>query len=74
MRTPLSIAREARSITSAEVARSIGCDKSHYGRVEKGEVKPSPELAAKIAAFFGHVVTEMQILYPERYVTQNEAA
>lgn len=50
-------------------------DVSHYGRIERGLVGASPELAAKLAAFYrehGIRLTEMQILYPERYMRRRE--
>jgi transcriptional regulator with XRE-family HTH domain len=56
-------------MSKVEVARAVGCDKSHYGNVENGLATPSAALAEKIAQFFGGEITEQQIIYPLRYVT-----
>ena len=69
MKTPLKKTREAKALSTYAVAEAVSTAQSHYSRVENGETGASPELAAKLAAFFGHAVTEMQILYPERYET-----
>ena len=68
MGTPLAKVREKRLIPQIQVARHVGIDKGHYSNIESGKATPSAAVAARIAAFFGHEVTEIQILYPERYV------
>ncbi len=70
MQTPLKAARERAKVTTYEVSRGVGMAQSHYSRVENGEAGASPEVAARLASFFGHAVTEMQILYPERYASE----
>jgi transcriptional regulator with XRE-family HTH domain len=65
----LLLARRRRNLTQMEVAAACGLTQSFYGKIETREASPSPETAEKIARFFGHEVTEMQLLYPERYET-----
>lgn len=36
-------------------------------RVENGKRRPSPELANRLAKYFGNAVTRDQILFPEDY-------
>ena len=60
-------ARKRRRLTQEEVAAGCGLTQSYYGKLELRQASPSPETAAKIATFFGHEITEMQLLYPERY-------
>ena len=60
-------ARNRRKLTQAEVATACGVTQSFYAKLEQREASPSTETAAKLAAFFGHEITEMQLLYPERY-------
>lgn len=66
-RTPLRIEREKREWTTVSVAQAVEIDQSYYSKIELGKIKPSPEIAAKIARHFGNTVTEIQILYPERF-------
>lgn len=70
MTTPLARVREKKELSKVDVARAVGCDKSHYGNVEAGKATPSAELAEKIASFFGNEISEQQIIYPMRYATE----
>ena len=72
--TPLRIERKRRGLLALEVAQSLKIDQSYYSKIELGKLAPSPEVAEKIALHFGHAVTEMQILYPERYPVQTGEA
>ena len=43
---------------------------SHAGnisRLENGKQRASPDLAERLAKHFGYAITEIQILYPERF-------
>jgi transcriptional regulator with XRE-family HTH domain len=71
MMTPLRKARLAQKKTLVEVAANL-CDAGGLSRIERGEQSCTPELAAKLAQRLGHAVTEMQILYPERYMTDED--
>ena len=59
--------RVGRKVTQGQVAVAVGVTQSYYSKVEKESVIPSPEIAAQIALFFGHEITEMQLLFPSRY-------
>lgn len=67
MKTPLRIERERRGWSSLKVARELTINQSYFSKIELAKVKPRPEIAERIALHFGHAVTELQILYPERY-------
>lgn len=69
MRTPLRLARERREMTIAQVSSATGLDPSNLSRIERGYQTPSKNVAEKLAQFFCHEVTEIQILYPERYTS-----
>jgi transcriptional regulator with XRE-family HTH domain len=71
--TPLRKERERRNMSATEVAKAVGINQSYYSKIERG-FKPAPDIAEKLALFFGHTVTELQILYPERYMLSGEAA
>ena len=69
--TPLAQARAHRGLTQRGVAAAVFVDPGHYCRVEGAKTPASPELAARLAFYFDHVVTEMEILYPERYIQRD---
>jgi transcriptional regulator with XRE-family HTH domain len=70
--TPLRMIREQRGVTLAQVSIATGIDVGKLSRLERGKVSASPEDAAKLAHYFGHAVTELEILYPERYASRGE--
>lgn len=67
MKFPLRQAREKAGQTIVDVCRAVGTDPGNLSRVENGKQKPSTELAEKLVKHFGGSLTEMQILYPERF-------
>lgn len=67
--TPLRRLRISRGIQQSAIAEAVGTDQGSISRLERGEQGATPEMAARIVAFLGRdEITEMQILYPERYV------
>lgn len=68
METPLRQWRTQRRLTLTEVASAVGIDTGNLSRIELGKQKASTALAAKLAERFKGQITEMQILYPKRYV------
>jgi transcriptional regulator with XRE-family HTH domain len=65
--SPLKQARLRRNATLTEVSLAVGTDNGNLSRIENGLQKARPKLAEKLARYFGHEITEIQILYPERY-------
>lgn len=74
MTTPLRLARERRGLTLKHVADHVHMDPANLSRVERGDQVPSKETIEALAKFFGHEVTEMQIIFPERYMPPFNAA
>ena len=66
VKTPLRRAREARGLTIDEAAAKLGIDQGNLSRIERGLQTPSKEALAEIAREFD--LSELEILYPERYV------
>jgi len=67
---PTSLVRQIRikrGQTLLDVALAVGANVGHLSRIENGINKPSPELAERIAKHFGYAITEIEILYPERF-------
>lgn len=60
--------RLKRGQTLLEVAQAVGSNAGHISKIENNINKPSPELAEKLAKHFGYAITEIQILYPERFL------
>jgi len=65
--TPLRIAREKKGETTRVVASAVKIDQSQYVRVESGKRRASPDLADRLAKYFGNAVTRDQILFPLDY-------
>lgn len=70
--TPLKTVRKRRGLTQIEVSSAVRVDNGTYSRIENGHSTATAAVARRIAKFFGHEVTEMQILYPEDYMTPDE--
>ncbi|TDB41641.1 helix-turn-helix domain-containing protein [Photorhabdus khanii] len=68
--TLLRLARLERGLTIAEVADQVNCDAGNLSRIERGLKKPSLELAEKLSRFYASELSEIQILYPERFINQ----
>lgn len=68
--TPLRAARIKAGKTIAEVAHLVGVDQGNLSRIERGEQNAGKDLAEKLARYYGNEVTEIQIIYPERYTKQ----
>jgi transcriptional regulator with XRE-family HTH domain len=67
MQTPLRTLRLQRGQTLMEVGRAVGIDHGNLSRIETGKQQASPALAERLAKHFGYAITEIQILYPERF-------
>jgi transcriptional regulator with XRE-family HTH domain len=68
MPTPLRKMRVEKKLTIAEVAIATQLDVGNLSRIERGIQVPSLETAEKLSRFFKGKITEMQILYPQRYM------
>ncbi len=66
--SPLRSAREQIDLSTRQIAAAVGISQSQYCRVENGKRKPSPDLANRLAQYFGNAVTRDQILFPEDYM------
>ncbi len=65
--TLLKTARQKRGQSIYFVAKAVRTSPGNLSRVENRKQRPSPKLAARLAAFFAPELTELQILYPERF-------
>ena len=65
--TPLKAVRLRLGQSIHRVAKAVHTSPGNLSRLENGKQKASPELAARLAEFFGSEITEIQILYPERF-------
>lgn len=63
--------RKQRKESLSTVAVGTGVSACTLSRIENGLQKPSPGLAEKIAKHFGYAITEIQLLYPERFKNED---
>ncbi|WP_411970192.1 helix-turn-helix domain-containing protein [Pantoea agglomerans] len=64
--------REANGLTISEVALAVQIDVGNLSRIERGIQVTSIETAEKISRYFQGKISEMQILYPQRYIQQTK--
>nr|DAI68064.1 MAG TPA: Helix-turn-helix XRE-family like protein [Caudoviricetes sp.] len=74
MTTPLRKMRVEKKLTISEVAMATQLDVGNLSRIERGMQVPSLETAEKLSRFFKGKITEMQILYPQRYMKSADTA
>lgn len=74
MPTPLRKMRVEKKLTISEVAIATQLDVGNLSRIERGIQVPSLETAEKLSRFFKGKITEMQILYPQRYIKSADTA
>lgn len=66
--SPLRNIRKLNGYSLQHVCLKVGVDNGHLSRIERGE-KTSPDLAERLSSFFKNEISEIEILYPERYIT-----
>lgn len=74
MQTPLRKMRVEKGLTISEVAMATQIDVGNLSRIERGIQVTSLETAEKLSKFFKGKITEMQILYPQRYMSAADSA
>lgn len=67
MHSPLKQTRLKRGQTLAQVSTAVSTNTGNLSRIENGRQTASPKLAEKLAKHFGYEITEIQIVYPERF-------
>jgi len=78
--TPLKKARTSRGWTLTDVSArlaSLGADRVDTGnlsRIERGVQRASTALAESLSRVFDGEITEIHILYPERYASDSPEA
>jgi transcriptional regulator with XRE-family HTH domain len=72
MSTPLRRTRIKKGLTLLNLSGPLGIDPGNLSRIERGIQAASPELAEKISKYFENEITELEVLYPERYPEKQE--
>lgn len=70
MKSPLRLIRESKGQTIVEVGRAVSVDPGNLSRIENCKQKASTELAEKLVKHFNHEITEIEILYPDRFASE----
>lgn len=74
MKSPLRAERERRGLTLKAVAHAVSMDQGNLSRVERGEQVPSKELIEALFKYFDGAVTELEIIFPERFAKPSQEA
>jgi transcriptional regulator with XRE-family HTH domain len=69
MKSPLRQIRERKGQTIVEVGHAVSVDPGNLSRVENCKQKASTDLAEKLARHFDNEISEMEILYPGRFMS-----
>lgn len=72
MTTPLERKRKGLKLTVEQVASSIGCSPPNYWRIESGDQQPRKKLLKAILEFFNDEISEMEILFPEKFADETD--
>lgn len=73
--TPLRHARKKKGMTQSELAHSAGVSQAHISAIETGRCRVSAELAERLVGVIGSsLISEAEILYPERFCCQPDGA
>lgn len=68
MITALKRARQKSGKSQAEIAEAVGISQATLSELELMKHKPTPDTAEKLVGVLGGDLTEMMLLYPERYL------
>ena len=66
-KTPLLKVREAKGVSQAAVAKAVGLDQTTYCKLETAVNRGRAGNAERICQYFGGALTELHIMFPERY-------
>lgn len=65
--TPLGKLRRSVGLTVVDMSILTGLNNGYISRLETGRNRPSPETAEKLSILFNGVLSEIHLLYPERF-------
>lgn len=74
MNSPLKQIRQKTNKTLQEVSAAVGSDTGNLSRIERGIQVPSKDLTEKLVKYFDNKITEIEILYPERFSVEANVA
>lgn len=73
MDTPLRKIRLERGLTLTEVSRATDIDEGNLSRLERNVQQASAETAEALSKFYRGEISEIEIIYPERYMDKRRA-
>lgn len=65
--TYLRWAREKLGLGQRQLSRLAQVSQANLSRIERGDTTPSPAFAAKVVPHLQGLVTELHLLYPDRF-------
>jgi transcriptional regulator with XRE-family HTH domain len=69
--TPLRTIRKSKGLSISLVASQVGLDVGNLSRIERGLQTPSTKTAEQLALLFFPDLSEIQILYPQRFMQKS---
>ena len=66
--TPLRAARQRRRLSLDAAGEMVGTCGANLSRIERGMARPSKRLIAGLMRLYEGEVSEMEIMFPERYI------
>ncbi|QZA80872.1 helix-turn-helix domain-containing protein [Deefgea piscis] len=67
--SPLKAARKSQGLSQIELADYIGVSQASLSDFENCVITPTPANAEKLVGALGGRISEMEILYPRRFMT-----
>lgn len=74
MDTPLRQIRKKNGLTLRSVAKAVGISVSQLSRLEHGRHQATADQAEKLCRFYRGKITELQVLYPRRFMSRRRRA
>ena len=68
--TPLKRIRQQKGLTLQVLAKLVESNTGNLSRIEHGKIVPTARLAERLAAVFAPELTEIHLLYPERFMRE----
>lgn len=70
--TPLAVARRKRGLSLLELGNEINYDKGNLSKIERGMMRPGPDVVIRLFDYFNGELTRDEIMFPEYHQEQKK--